>query len=108
MSIAKGGRAKKAPYSSEMYRIPSPIKPAVMRLAELYRQGLWDGSLESLQIKQKQDSTCSLEQLQSLISAYKSKLNGTEAKAFIEDLQAIVSAQSSMDVNLSDRNLIEK
>ncbi len=35
--FAKGGRGKKAPYESQMYRVPVPIKPTVERLGAAYR-----------------------------------------------------------------------
>lgn len=33
----KGGRGKKAPYETTMIRIPLPLKPLVLKLAEEYR-----------------------------------------------------------------------
>jgi hypothetical protein len=42
----KGGRGRKAPYESVMYRIPAPIKPVVETLAEAYRR-LIGGSLDT-------------------------------------------------------------
>ncbi len=44
-SFAKGGRGKKAPYKSQMYRIPLPIKPVVEKLASGYRL-LVEGALD--------------------------------------------------------------
>lgn len=44
-SFAKGGRGKKAPYESQMYRIPLPIKPVVEKLASGYRL-LVEGALD--------------------------------------------------------------
>ena len=44
-SFAKGGRGKKAPYESQMYRIPLPIKPVVKKLASGYRL-LVEGALD--------------------------------------------------------------
>jgi hypothetical protein len=35
---ALGGRGKKAPYKTEHYRIPAPIKPLVQALANQYRE----------------------------------------------------------------------
>lgn len=37
MNNFRGGRGKKAPYESVMYRIPLPIKPVVEALANSYR-----------------------------------------------------------------------
>lgn len=34
----KGGRGKKAPYETIMIRIPLPLKPSVLKLAEDYRR----------------------------------------------------------------------
>ena len=36
-SISKGGRGKRAPYTTTHYRIPEPIKPIVEQLADAYR-----------------------------------------------------------------------
>ncbi len=44
-SFAKGGRGKKAPYESQMYRVPVPIKPVVKKLAPGYRL-LVEGALD--------------------------------------------------------------
>ncbi|MFB2981314.1 hypothetical protein [Microseira sp. BLCC-F43] len=38
MVLAKGGRGKKAPYKTEMYRIPSPIKETVQQLAAAFKR----------------------------------------------------------------------
>jgi hypothetical protein len=35
--ISKGGRGKRAPYTTTHYRIPEPIKPTVEQLADAYR-----------------------------------------------------------------------
>ncbi len=43
--FAKGGRGKKAPYESQMYRIPTPIRRVVERLGEAYRLSV-EGSLD--------------------------------------------------------------
>jgi hypothetical protein len=111
-SVAKGGRGVKAPYKSEMYRIPSPIKDAVMHLAESYRLGVWDGKIESLQIRQEQSSAL-LEQVQKITSDYEARLqdtrNWTEAKKLIEDLRSVLSSNqlSETDIKLG-RKLAEK
>lgn len=39
-TFIKGGRGKKAPYQTVMYRIPMPIKPAVELFAQVYRSTL--------------------------------------------------------------------
>jgi len=39
---ALGGRGKKAPYKTEHYRIPAPIKPLVQVLADRYRELMAD------------------------------------------------------------------
>lgn len=36
--LAKGGRGKKAPYSTTHYRIPLPLKPVCEELAKHYRE----------------------------------------------------------------------
>jgi hypothetical protein len=46
--IAKGGRGKKAPYSTTHFRIPEPIKPVVEQLAIAYREALDDDPDELL------------------------------------------------------------
>lgn len=45
MAEFKGGRGKKAPYETVMYRIPSPVKSVVEMLAQQYRQ-LLDGIVD--------------------------------------------------------------
>lgn len=37
MNYFKGGRGKKAPYETIMLRVPLPLKPLVLKLAEEYR-----------------------------------------------------------------------
>jgi len=37
-NLAKGGRGKKAPYTTTHYRIPSPLKPICEELAANYRE----------------------------------------------------------------------
>lgn len=100
MSIAKGGRGVKAPYASEMYRIPSPIKPAVMQLAELYRQGLWDGNLESLQTTQEQDYISLLTDIKALISGYEDRIedtcNRTEIQNLLDALKKVLPSEDHL------------
>jgi len=43
---ALGGRGKKAPYKTEHYRIPAPIKPLVQALANQYRQLITENTNE--------------------------------------------------------------
>lgn len=43
-----GGRGKIAPKPTIMRRIPEGIKETVEQLADLYREGQWDGKTESL------------------------------------------------------------
>lgn len=45
MTLPSCGRGKKAPYKSQMYRIPTPIRPVVERLGEAYRLSV-EGSLD--------------------------------------------------------------
>jgi hypothetical protein len=42
--FTKGGRGKKAPYKTEMYRIPSAIKETVQQLAMAYKRMCDNGS----------------------------------------------------------------
>ena len=43
MSIAKGGKGKNVPYATTHYRIPEPLKPLVVLLAERYREMVFNG-----------------------------------------------------------------
>lgn len=43
MDFIKGGRGKKAPYDTEMYRIPSAIKETVQQLAIAWKQAYLSG-----------------------------------------------------------------
>lgn len=43
---ALGGRGKKAPYKTEHYRIPAPIKPLVQVLANQYRELITENKKE--------------------------------------------------------------
>lgn len=38
MADFKGGRGKRAPYETELLRVPTPIKPVVQALADSYRK----------------------------------------------------------------------
>jgi hypothetical protein len=38
MPKPKGGRGKKAPYEAQMMRVPVPIKPAIQRLIDDYKE----------------------------------------------------------------------
>lgn len=42
MADFKGGRGKKTGYQTEMYRIPSPVRPVIEKLGMQFRL-LWDG-----------------------------------------------------------------
>jgi hypothetical protein len=58
MAEFKGGRGKKAPYETVMYRIPVPVRPVVEMLAQQYRQlleGIADPTGENL-VKRVEDA----------------------------------------------------
>lgn len=45
MADFRGGRGKKVTYETQMYRIPSPLRPTVERLGTQFRM-LWDGLVD--------------------------------------------------------------
>ncbi len=77
---ALGGRGKKAPYKTEHYRIPAPIKPLVQALANEYRELIAKDSKDKTELsfinllEQVKEQAARLDQPQKLtalsISAY--------------------------------------
>lgn len=75
MTYLNGGRGKKAPYMTEMYRIPTPIKETVQLLAMAYRKVCDTDPITS--------PSHLLKQVQSTI-ALTNLISGTENKCLTE------------------------
>jgi hypothetical protein len=75
-SPGKGGRGKKAPYSTIHYRIPEPIKASVERFAAAYRILSFDDDSEGCRnlIKSVDDATASLGEAEDKIRRLKLEL----------------------------------
>lgn len=75
-SPAKGGRGKKAPYTTTHQRIPEPIKASVERFAVAYRILAFDGDTEACRnlIKSVDDATASLGEAEAEIKRLKIEL----------------------------------
>lgn len=73
MADFKGGRGKRAPYETVMYRIPAPIKPTVEMFGHAYRvlvDGVVDPNGEDL-IKRVKDAIVATEYKPQFVSAEK-------------------------------------
>ena len=46
MTYTKGGRGKKAPYSTEIMRVPTPLKGIVVGLIEGFREKVENGAIK--------------------------------------------------------------
>lgn len=85
----RGGRGKKAPYETIMYRIPLPVKPAVEALSETYRASLEeDPSGDQL-----------LSRVQDAISAQNNEEIDQLKKALKQHSQAIALLQEALTLN---------
>ncbi len=75
-SPGKGGRGKKAPYSTTHYRIPEPIKASVERFAVAYRILSFDNDSDGCKnlIKSVDDATASLGEAEDEIKRLKLEL----------------------------------
>ncbi len=86
-SFGKGGRGKKAPYSTNLCRVPEPIKESVERFAAAYRILSFDGDSEGCRnlIKSVDDATANLGEAEEEIKRLKLELALTKTK--IESLE---------------------
>jgi hypothetical protein len=75
-SPSRGGRGKKAPYSTNLCRVPEPIKESVERFAAAYRILSFDNDSEGCRnlIKSVDDATASLGEAEEEISRLKLEL----------------------------------
>jgi hypothetical protein len=81
-SPARGGRGKKAPYSTSHCRVPEPIKESVERFAIAYRILAFDGDLKSCRnlINSVDDATASLGEAEDEIKRLKLELSLANTK----------------------------
>jgi hypothetical protein len=96
-SPSKGGRGKKAPYSTNLCRVPEPIKESVERFAAAYRILAFDGDLKSCRnlINSVDDATASLGEAEDEIKRLKLEVGLANAR-----IEALENERESAITNL--------
>ena len=116
MNYINGGRGKKAPYDTEMYRIPKPIKETVQMLAMAFRRA-YDSDLispshllnqvqatitstnliaglDDARTTQSSDEAIQLSQIRELVSKWKGNSKDTrnwvEANKLLRELETVL------------------
>ncbi len=103
-SPSKGGRGKKAPYSTNLCRVPEPIKESVERFAAAYRILAFDGDSKSCEnlIKSVDDATVSLGEAEEEIKRLRLELAVANAKIEVlgnERESAIANLLTALDLS---------
>ena len=105
MAYTKGGRGKKAPYSTEIVRVPSPIRGIVDKLIEGFREKVESGEIKDYEDSQELASDLTGEKPVTTISkeeaieSAKRILRGKKSKkqGFEKLLQVIYGEDVSLD-----------
>lgn len=105
MSYINGGRGKKAPYDTEMYRIPTLIKETVQLLAMAFRRAYDNDIISPSHLLNQVQATIAST---NLISGFNNECTTQPSDEAVERLEAVKELISKWKGNSKDtRNWVE-